>query len=75
LNHADHETLSAGYSFHRLAEARLRIVTNRPLNEYPEAPADLEKLARRMGLASAAFFRDELAAHASRVREAFNRLL
>jgi glutamate-ammonia-ligase adenylyltransferase len=75
LSSEDHAVLSAGYSFLRLAEARLRIVTNRPLNEYPESPAELEKLARRMGLASGEFFLSELAAHTGRVREAFERLL
>jgi glutamine synthetase adenylyltransferase len=53
----------------------LRIVTNRPLNEYPESPAELEKLARRMGLASAEFFLSELAAHTGTIRETFERLL
>jgi glutamate-ammonia-ligase adenylyltransferase len=81
LSPADHATLSSGYSFHRLAEARLRIVTNRPLNEYPESPAELEKLARRMGLvndvrrtAGERFLRD-LDGHARAVREAFDRLV
>lgn len=75
LSPEDHAVLSAGYSFLRLAEARLRIVTNRPLNEYPDSPAELEKLARRMGLASGEFFLNELAAHTGRIREAFERLL
>ena len=44
LSAADHEVFTVEYSFHRLAEARLRIVTNRPLNE-PEARDGLEKLA------------------------------
>jgi glutamate-ammonia-ligase adenylyltransferase len=78
---ADHATLTDGYSFHRLAEARLRIVTNRPLTEYPEAPAELEKLARRMGLASdtrktaGERFLSELAGHARAVRRTFDRLV
>jgi glutamate-ammonia-ligase adenylyltransferase len=81
LTIADHATLTEGYSFHRLAEARLRIVTNRPLTEYPEAPAELEKLARRTGLASdnrqtaGDRFLDELAGHARAVRETFDRLV
>jgi glutamate-ammonia-ligase adenylyltransferase len=81
LSPADHATLTAGYSFHRLAEARLRIVTNRPLNEYPEAPAELERLARRMGLANdesrtaGERFLRELGLHARAVREAFDRLV
>jgi [glutamine synthetase] adenylyltransferase / [glutamine synthetase]-adenylyl-L-tyrosine phosphorylase len=81
LSDADHATLTAGYSFHRLAEARLRIVTNRPLTEYPESPAELEKLARRMGLVNDARrtagerFLGELERHARAVREAFDRLV
>jgi len=47
--------LKAGYSFLRNVEARLRIVTDRPLTEIPEPPAALEKLARRMGLSSNGF--------------------
>jgi glutamate-ammonia-ligase adenylyltransferase len=81
LSAADHATLTEGYSFHRLAEARLRIVTNRPLNEYPETPAELEKLARRMGLANddrrtaGERFLRELDRHAKAIREAFDRLV
>jgi glutamate-ammonia-ligase adenylyltransferase len=75
LSPADHQTLTEGYSFHRLAEARLRIVTNRPLNEYPEAAADLEKLSGRMGFRSRDRFLTELNRHAEAVREAFVRLL
>jgi glutamate-ammonia-ligase adenylyltransferase len=81
LSPADHETLTAGYSFHRLAEARLRIVTNRPLNEYPEAPADLERLARRMGFVNdergtaGERFLAELGRHSRAVRGVFERLV
>ncbi|HEX3148534.1 MAG TPA: DUF294 nucleotidyltransferase-like domain-containing protein [Gemmataceae bacterium] len=81
LTDADHRTLSDGYSLHRFAEARLRIVTNRPLNEYPENPSDLEKLARRMGLVNddrrtaGERFLHELERHAKAVRAAFDRLV
>jgi [glutamine synthetase] adenylyltransferase / [glutamine synthetase]-adenylyl-L-tyrosine phosphorylase len=81
LSLADHAILTAGYSFHRLAEARLRIGTNRPLTEYPDGPAELEKLARRMGLVreeswtAAERFLAELVRHARAVRETFNRLV
>jgi glutamate-ammonia-ligase adenylyltransferase len=81
LSTTDHEMLADGYSFHRLAEARLRIVTNRPLNEYPEVPVELEKLARRMGfvaddrLNAGDRFLTELQRHARGVREAFDRLV
>ncbi|MDB5311751.1 MAG: glnE [Gemmataceae bacterium] len=46
---ADATALRDGYSFLRLVEARLRIVTDRPLTEVPEADDDLAKLARRLG--------------------------
>jgi [glutamine synthetase] adenylyltransferase / [glutamine synthetase]-adenylyl-L-tyrosine phosphorylase len=75
LSPVDRGALTDGYSFHRLAEARLRIVTNRPLNEYPEAPAELEKLARRMAFVSADRFLAELNRRADAVREAFVRLV
>jgi glutamate-ammonia-ligase adenylyltransferase len=44
--------LRDGYSFLRLVEARLRIVTDRPLTEVPERADDLAKLARRLGFES-----------------------
>lgn len=49
LSAADCEILRRGYSFLRFVEARLRIVTDRPLTEIPEGADDLEKLARRAG--------------------------
>jgi glutamate-ammonia-ligase adenylyltransferase len=53
---ADAAGLRAGYSFLRLVEARLRIVTDRPLTEVPENPGDLAKLAHRLGFESPAKF-------------------
>jgi len=44
--------LRDGYSFLRLVEARLRIVTDRPLTEIPENAGDLAKLAHRLGFDS-----------------------
>ena len=38
LNEAETATLNVGYSFLRLVEARLRIVTDRPLTEIPDSP-------------------------------------
>jgi len=48
----DAVALRAGYSFLRLVEARLRIVTDRPMTEVPENADDLAKLARRLGFNS-----------------------
>ncbi len=53
---ADADALRAGYSFLRLVEARLRIVTDRPLTEIPEAADDQAKLAHRLGFATPAEF-------------------
>ncbi|MBL8864623.1 MAG: bifunctional [glutamate--ammonia ligase]-adenylyl-L-tyrosine phosphorylase/[glutamate--ammonia-ligase] adenylyltransferase [Planctomycetia bacterium] len=49
-NHAS--VLRDGYSFLRTVEARLRIVTDRPLIELPESHEECEKLARRIGFES-----------------------
>jgi glutamate-ammonia-ligase adenylyltransferase len=45
----DAKVLRDGYSFLRLVEARLRIVTDRSLTEIPDDASDLAKLARRLG--------------------------
>jgi glutamate-ammonia-ligase adenylyltransferase len=80
LDAGEHAALRESYSFQRLAEARLRIVTNRALNEYPESADDLEKLARRMGfeathdVSAAEQFRAELRRQTTVTRELFNRL-
>lgn len=67
--------LRDGYSFLRFVEARLRIVTDRPLTEIPEATDDLAKLARRSGFASADAFLKELAAKRAAVRAAYELVL
>lgn len=67
--------LREGYSFLRFVEARLRIVTDRPLTEIPEATDDLAKLARRSGFASADAFLKELAAKRAAVRAAYELVL
>lgn len=52
--------LRAGYTFLRLVEARLRVVTDRPLTEIPENADDRAKLARRLGFAGPDPFLAEL---------------
>jgi glutamate-ammonia-ligase adenylyltransferase len=49
LTPGEYEILRGAYEFLRLVESRLRIVHNRSLDELPERPEDLEKLARRLG--------------------------
>lgn len=68
---AEADPLRAGYTFLRGVEARLRIVTDRPLTELPEAPDDVAKLARRLGHADPAGFRAAFRDTAARVRAAY----
>jgi glutamate-ammonia-ligase adenylyltransferase len=77
ISREEYETLKEGYTFLRTVESRLRIYHNRSLDELPEQPEELEKLARRLGiedaneLTAAERFRDEMAQHAERVRALF----
>jgi glutamate-ammonia-ligase adenylyltransferase len=79
LTDMDYDAARQGYDFLRLVESRLRIVHNRSLDELPEKPDDLEKLARRLGCqptaqtSAAQQFLDELARHTARIRELFLR--
>jgi glutamate-ammonia-ligase adenylyltransferase len=81
LAEGDYTTLLASYNFLRLVESRLRIVHNLSLDELPERPDDLEKLARRLGFesgpqGSAGYqFLAELERHTSQTREVFLRLV
>ena len=72
LAKTDAAALRSGYGFLRTVEARLRVVTDRPLVELPDGPADAAKLARRLGFASAEAFRAELERTMSGVRRAFD---
>jgi len=81
ISEAEHAHLRAGYDFLRLVESRLRIVHNRSLDELPEAPEDLEKLARRLGceatpgISPGDYFLAELDRHQTRTRELFLNLV
>src|SRR5207253_9683738 len=74
LTEAEYTTLHAAYDFLRQVESRLRIVHNLSLDELPENPEGLEKLARRLAFepepnASAdKQFLTELERHTSRIR-------
>ena len=68
---ADAAALRAGYSFLRLVEARLRVVTDRPLTEVPESADDKAKLARRLGFDSPGRFLDDLKRVTSEVRRLY----
>ena len=77
----EYETLRACYDFFRLVESGLRIVHNRSLDELPENPEDLEKLARRLDFEpgadgpAAAQFLARLDQHLTQTRELFLRLV
>ena len=67
--------LRDGYSFLRFVEARLRIVTDRPLTEIPENRDDLEKLARRAGFEGAVPFGKKLATAMTGIRSVYRAVL
>jgi glutamate-ammonia-ligase adenylyltransferase len=67
-------TLRTCYDFLREVEACLRIVHNRSLDELPDRPEDVERLARRMGSSGSAF-RTELERHLEQTRDLFLRLV
>jgi glutamate-ammonia-ligase adenylyltransferase len=77
LSDDEYATLRSSYDFLRLVESRLRIVHNRSLDELPEAPEDLEKLARRLGCeagpagSAGAKFLAALECHMNQTRERF----
>lgn len=77
ISDADHDLLRAGYDFLRLVQGRLRIVHNRSLDELPESPEELEKLARQLGWeagpegGAANRFLAELERHTSQTRAVF----
>jgi glutamate-ammonia-ligase adenylyltransferase len=81
LRDEDYEVLSGSYDFLRSVESRLRIMTNRPLDVWPDLPEELEKLARRVGYeadsghSAAAAFRTDLENHSRQTRACFLRLV
>lgn len=80
LSNDEHRILFQGYSFLRKTEARLRIVTNRPINEYPGNEDELEKFARRTGFeagstSAASKFVREMTVHCRAIRHLFEELL
>jgi [glutamine synthetase] adenylyltransferase / [glutamine synthetase]-adenylyl-L-tyrosine phosphorylase len=77
LTSEEYATVRSSYDFLRLVESRLRIVHNRSLDELPERPEDLEKLARRLGLepglgtSAGQRFLETLEAHTTQTRKLF----
>jgi glutamate-ammonia-ligase adenylyltransferase len=68
----DSAVLRDGYSFLRLVEARLRIVTDRPLTELPEEPDHQAKLAHRLGFDGPAAFLAALRKTTATVRQCYD---
>ncbi len=81
LGAEDYEQLRSSYDFLRTVESRLRIVYNRSLDELPEAPERVERLARRLGFGpkpawgAGTQFLGELDRHTTRTRELFARVV
>lgn len=77
ISEEEHAVLFQGYTFLRQVECRLRIFHNRSMDELPESPEDLEKLARRIGIEHPANqpatprLLEEFERHTSRVRALF----
>jgi glutamate-ammonia-ligase adenylyltransferase len=80
LSADEYRALLASYDFLRTVESRLRIVHNRSLDELPQAPEGLEKLARRLGFEAGAAdagrrFLAELERHTTQTRDLFLRVV
>lgn len=75
LNDMDYDGLVSAYGFLRQVESRLRIMTNRALDEWPESLADQEKLARRLGFERAEQLIAALTEHTKQTRQRFRRLV
>jgi glutamate-ammonia-ligase adenylyltransferase len=75
LSEDERDGLSDGYDFLMRVQSRLRIVHNRTLDAVPEAPDEVEKLARRLGLDGGAKFLEALGQKRARTRELFSRLM
>jgi glutamate-ammonia-ligase adenylyltransferase len=74
IDPAEYTILSDGHDFLMRVQNRLRIVHNRSLDALPEAPDEVEKLARRLGYEGGARFSAELERHTTQVREVFRRV-
>jgi glutamate-ammonia-ligase adenylyltransferase len=70
-----YQILQSGYDFLLRAVSHLRIVQNRSVDEMPDDPGEVTKLARRLGYDTPARFQAELEQHTAEVREVFLRLV
>jgi glutamate-ammonia-ligase adenylyltransferase len=69
---AEAAVLRDGYTFLRLVEARLRIVTDRALTDIPDAAEDQAKLAHRLGFADTGTFLAALWRTAAGIRTCYD---
>jgi glutamate-ammonia-ligase adenylyltransferase len=67
--------LQSSHAFLLRVQNRLRMVHNRTLDTVPEAPLEIEKLARRLGLDSAEDFLGLLARHRAQIRRIYRQVL
>ena len=76
-----HAELRDAYDFLRAVEGRLRLIQNRSVGELPEAPVELERLARRLNYESAdrvgsvAAFLADMERSPGRTRAHFDRII
>ncbi len=75
LSEAEQTDMTAAYDFLLRVQNRLRIVHNRSIDDVPEAPEEIDKLARRLGYETGERFLAELEQHQTRTRELFLHIL
>ena len=75
LAEPDRATLTASYRFLRRLEHKMRIALDRPIHELPADPIELDKLARRLGVQSAAALVRQTRALSEEVRACYDRIL
>jgi glutamate-ammonia-ligase adenylyltransferase len=80
LSAEDSDALGESFTFLRHVESRLRVLHNRSMDEVPDNPAELEKLARHLGfeadaeVSASCRFLHQIEEHTQRTRELFLRL-
>jgi glutamate-ammonia-ligase adenylyltransferase len=75
LSADEYGVLRGAYDFLLRVQSRLRIVHNRTLDEVPDAPDEIDKLARRLGFDSGPRFLAQLEQHTTQTRVLFLQLL
>jgi glutamate-ammonia-ligase adenylyltransferase len=73
LDVGEYTDLSEGYAFLLRVQNRLRIVHNRAIDLLPEESAEIDKLARRLGIESGQRLSEELETHRQCIRAVYLR--